>query len=169
MNIPNILTTIRIILIPIYLWIFYTFGENRIKYAILILLIAGITDILDGYIARKFNMITRLGTILDPVADKLTTIAVLISFSTEKLIPLWILLVLAIKELILIIGGSYIYFFKNEKIIAADKFGKIATITFYIAVFFVIFNINPVVKNLLLNLMVVMHLLALTNYLKKSY
>lgn len=169
MNLPNILTTIRIILVPVYLWVFYTFGENKIKYTIIILLIAGVTDILDGYIARKFNMITSLGTVLDPIADKLTTLAVLISFTTEKLIPTWILLVLAMKELILIIGGSYLYFFKDEKIIPSDKFGKIATFTFYMAIFFVIFNISPVVKNLLLNLMVVMHLLALTNYLIKSY
>ena len=165
MNIPNILTTVRIILVPVYLWFFYTFGENKFKYAILILTIAGITDILDGYIARKYNMITRLGTVLDPIADKLTTFAVLISLSSEKLIPIWILLVLVIKELILLLGGSYIYCFKDKKIVSANKFGKIASASFYLAVFFIILDINPAINNLILYLMVIMHLIALTNYL----
>ncbi len=168
MSIPNILTTLRIILVPIYLWIFYTFGENKFKYAILILIIAGITDVLDGYIARKYNMITRLGAVLDPIADKLTTFAVLVSLSSERLIPLWVLLVLIIKESILLLGGSYLYCFRDRKIVSADKFGKIATASFYLAVFFVIFNINPSINSLLLSIMVIFHLLALTNYILKS-
>lgn len=165
MNIPNILTTARIILVPIYLWVFYTYGENKLKYAILILIIAGITDILDGYIARKYNMITRLGTVLDPIADKLTTFAVLLSLSSERLIPFWILLVLAIKEFILLLGGSYLYCFKDRKVVSANKFGKIASASFYLAVFFIILNINPAINNLFLYLMVFLHLIALTNYL----
>ncbi len=169
MNIPNILTVLRIILVPIYLWVFYTFRKNNIIYSVLILVLAGITDILDGYIARKYDIITKLGTILDPIADKLIIFAILISFTSKNMIPLWILFVIGIKEIVMILGGGYLYCFKNKKIIPANKFGKIATASFYIAIFFVAFNINEVISKLFLNITVFLHLLALINYLIISW
>lgn len=163
MNLANILTMSRILLVPIYLLLFYSSFENRLLYSGMVLILSGITDVLDGYVARKYNMVTKLGTMLDPVADKLTTFSVLISFTSIKLIPLWVLIVLGIKELSLLIGGGTLYCFE-KKVIPADKFGKIATVSFYIAVISLIFGLNETVVSILLYITVILHLIAFTNY-----
>jgi cardiolipin synthase len=67
MNIPNILTLFRLFLIPIFILLFFSNIFNYLFYSVLIFLVAGITDILDGYIARKYSLITKLGTVLDPL------------------------------------------------------------------------------------------------------
>jgi len=131
MNIPNTLTVIRLGLIPVFIW-FYHIGEPTT--ALIIYLIAGVTDILDGYIARRFNMMTKLGTMLDPLADKLMLIAALGCLTYSKLIPNWVLYVVLLKEGILIIGGLVMYFSHIKRVIPSNVFGKVATIVFYIAV-----------------------------------
>ena len=98
MNIPNMLTMLRIVLVPVYLYCFYTIKEDRLFYAGIVFIIAGISDLLDGYIARKFDLKTKVGAALDPLADKLMTFAVLISFTTAGLIPFWVLLIMELKR-----------------------------------------------------------------------
>lgn len=165
MNLANRLTLTRIFLVPIYLLLFYSKLENKIVYAGILLILSGITDILDGYIARKYDMVTKLGTVLDPIADKLTTFAVLISYTSYKLISPWILVVLGIKELALLIGGGILYCVGDKEIIPANKFGKGATICFYIAIISVIFSLPKTVVNTLFYMAVFFHLLAFFNYL----
>ena len=121
MNLANILTMSRIILVPIYLFLFYSSFENRLLYSGMILILSGFTDVLDGYIARKYNMVTKLGTMLDPIADKLTTFTVLISYTSINLLPLWILIVLGLKELSLLIGGGILYYNEKTAIPAKDR------------------------------------------------
>lgn len=70
MNIANIITILRIFLIPVYLYFFYSNLDNSILYSGLIFIAAGISDVLDGYIARKYDMSTKLGIVLDPIADR---------------------------------------------------------------------------------------------------
>ena len=108
MKIPNLISIFRLFLIPVFLLVFHSDIENRILYSGLIFLLAGISDILDGYIARKYNLTSKLGAMLDPLADKLMSFAVLISFTTVKLIPLWILIPFLIKELIMIFGAAFL-------------------------------------------------------------
>ena len=115
MNIPNILTLLRIILVPIYLLVFFSNLKNRVLLAGLIFILAGISDVLDGYIARKYDLITKLGSVLDPFADKMMTFAVLISFTWAKLIPSWILIALGIKEMLMISGGAYYIYLRVIK------------------------------------------------------
>lgn len=165
MNIPNILTTSRIILVPIYLYVFYTTGENHLLYAGLIFMLAGITDLLDGHIARKYDQVTDLGAMLDPFADKLMTFAVLISFTTTNLIPAWIIKVLGLKELTMIIGGVILFTFKGKQVLPADKYGKIATTSFYLAILSVIFKTPFVVIKTLFILTVALNIIAFLNYL----
>lgn len=165
MNLANGLTLSRIFLIPIYLLFFYSTLEKRIVYAGIVLILSGITDILDGYIARKYDMITKLGTALDPVADKLTTFAVLVSFNSYGLIPPWILIVLGMKELALIVGGGILYYFGGEKVIPANKFGKVATFSFYVAIISVILPLPQTMTNILLYIAITFHLFAFFNYL----
>ncbi len=165
MNIANILTIIRIILVPIYLRIFFSNRANGILLAGIIFILAGITDVLDGYIARKYNMTTKLGTVLDPLADKLMTFAVLFSLTWSKLIPVWIILALGLKELTMIIGGAILYLFKGNQVMPSNIFGKAATVCFYAATLSIIFRLGPGISKLLFILTVVLNIIAFINYL----
>ena len=110
MTIPNLLSVIRILLIPVFAYLFY--NDQKII-AVIILAASGLSDLFDGKIARKYNQISALGKILDPVADKLTqlTIAVMLFIDFRKadntLINAfgWIFLVFLIKEAVMLIGG----------------------------------------------------------------
>lgn len=139
MNIPNILTLIRLFLIPIFVLVFFT--NESLLYPIIIFIIAGITDVADGYIARKYNKVTKAGIVLDPIADKLMLITVLLCSSYKDFVPYWLPLVVIIKELIMITGGVLLYN-KDYTVIPANIFGKIATSLFYVSVFILYFNNN---------------------------
>lgn len=165
MNIPNILTTIRFLLIPIFLWIFYSNVDNNILYATYIFILAGITDILDGYIARTFNMITKWGIALDPLADKLMQITVLVCFTDKGYLPLWVIIVIGIKELLMILGALFLYYFVDKTVIPANKYGKVATVSFYVAILAIAFNVNKIISYILITLTVILTIIAFINYL----
>ena len=100
--VPNILTLIRFILIaPIVVAI----ANESFIIAVIFLIISGITDVLDGWIARKFNFITDFGELMDPFADKATQIAILVTLAVKGIIPFWILAVVVIKEFAMISRG----------------------------------------------------------------
>ncbi|MBU5439049.1 CDP-diacylglycerol--glycerol-3-phosphate 3-phosphatidyltransferase [Tissierella sp. MSJ-40] len=164
MNIPNILTILRIFLIPVYLYFFYSSLENRILYAGIIFIIAGISDVLDGHIARKYNKITKLGSVLDPFADKMMTFAVLISFTSAKLIPSWILMAIGLKEVLMILGGFILYLFKGNQVLPANKYGKVATLSFYAATLSVVFRMPSIISKLLFFTTVILNITAFINY-----
>ena len=85
--IPNILSIIRLALVPAFVVVFFSESPNAQLYAGLIFILASLTDALDGFIARRFNMVTRLGRILDPLADKLMTVSALLCVTVAGLIP----------------------------------------------------------------------------------
>ncbi|GFN36075.1 CDP-diacylglycerol--glycerol-3-phosphate 3-phosphatidyltransferase [Tepidimicrobium xylanilyticum] len=166
MNIPNILTIFRILLVPIYLILFYSANKNRIIYGAIVFILAGISDFLDGHIARKYDLKTKLGAALDPLADKLMTFAVLISFTTEGLIPFWVLLIMGAKEGLMIIGGFMLYLLKDKKVLPSNKYGKIATFSFYVAILSIVFKFpDPNITKILILVTVVLNMLAFINYL----
>lgn len=165
MNIPNLLTILRITLVPIYLFAFFSNIENKLLVSGLIFLLAGITDLLDGKIARKYNLITKLGIVLDPIADKMMTFAVLISFTYGGLIPFWILIALGIKEILLILGGGILYLFKGKQVLPSNKYGKLATVSFYIAALSVVFKLGEMASLVLFLITVGLNILAFINYL----
>ncbi len=165
MNIPNMLTILRILLIPVYLFFFYSSLENNILFAGIVFILAGFSDVLDGYIARKYNLISKLGVVLDPIADKLMTFAVLITFTTKGIIPSWILITIGIKELVMIFGGSILYLFKGKQVLPSNKFGKIATLSFYAATLSIVFKLPEIVSATLFIVTVILNIIALINYL----
>ena len=128
-NIPNILTILRFILIPIILYFIFT---KHYLLGFIFFTISGITDILDGAIARKFNLVTNFGKLMDPLADKLTQISVLATLVFQKIIPFWILVVVLLKELLMIIGASFLY--GKDVVVYSKWFGKLATVLFYLAI-----------------------------------
>lgn len=128
-HIPNILTMCRFALIP---FIFGAILQKDYVSAFVFLTLSGITDVLDGFIARKFNFITNFGKLIDPLADKSTQIATLIALTYIKIIPVWILIIVFIKEVIMIAGASFLY---GKKLVVSSRwYGKLATVIFYIAV-----------------------------------
>lgn len=160
MNIPNILTVFRLILIPVFIIIFFSKNPNSLLYSIIIFLIAGLTDFLDGYLARRYKLTTRVGAVLDPLADKLMLITVLTCLVIKTYIPIWVLVIIAAKEVFMIFCGIFLY--KKGTIIASNLFGKASTIFFYISIFILVFSED--IGIYLLYISVCTALVALVNY-----
>ncbi len=128
-HVPNILTVIRFLLIPFILYFIFT---EKYVAALVMLTVSGITDILDGIIARKFNCITNFGKLIDPLADKTTQISILAALTFKGIIPLWMLIVVFVKEFAMIAGASFLY--GKELVVSSRWFGKLATVLFYLAI-----------------------------------
>lgn len=128
-HIPNALTILRFILIPFIVG--YLSEENYIL-AFVFLTLSGLTDVLDGFIARKFNFITNFGKLIDPLADKATQVSVLATLTLQHIIPLWILVIVILKECIMIAGASFLY--GKELVVSSKWYGKLSTVLFYVAI-----------------------------------
>ncbi len=128
-NIPNALSLFRLLLLPLFA-VLYLCGQ--LYWAVAILVLSGLSDMFDGLIARKCNQITEIGKLLDPIADKVTQIVVLVCLTATypALVPLFI--VCFIKELLQAIGG-WILLSRNAVIRSSNWYGKVSTILFYIA------------------------------------
>lgn len=141
MNLANKLTIIRILLIPFFL-IFITL-EN-VPYgkfiAIVIFILASITDKLDGYIARSRNQITRFGKFMDPLADKLLVTAALISLVEYHIIPTWVAMIIIAREFA--VTGLRAVAASDGIVIAASPWGKVKTVTQIVAIILALVNLN---------------------------
>ena len=126
--VPNALTVIRFLLIPI---IVIACVQGQYILAIAVLSISGLTDILDGTIARKYNYITDFGKLMDPLADKATQISLLTTLFIKGAIPIWILAVVVLKEFCMVSGASFLY--GKELVVSSKWYGKLATVLFYVA------------------------------------
>lgn len=128
MNLPNKLTMLRIILVPFFV-LFMTLGNSPAfrLIAMVIFIVASLTDMLDGKIARKYGLITNFGKLMDPLADKVLVMSAMICFVALDITPAWIVIVILAREFLvtslrLIAAGEGV-------VIAADKWGKIKTVT----------------------------------------
>ena len=133
-NIPNTLSFIRIIIIiPFVLY----FLNDDYLFAALVLIFSGLSDMLDGIIARKLNQITKVGKVLDPVADKLTLTAVVICMGIKfsEIFPLVVILIL--KDLSMLVAGSFLLK-KGIEPPAAKWYGKLSTVFFYVSVIIIV-------------------------------
>lgn len=127
--IPNFLTVLRFFLIPFT--VYYLVNDQFIL-AIIFLTLSGLTDVLDGAIARKFNFITNFGKLIDPLADKITQLSLLGTLVIKNIIPLWILVVVLIKEAAMVAGASFLY--GQELVVSSKWYGKASTVLFYLAI-----------------------------------
>jgi cardiolipin synthase (CMP-forming) len=121
MNIPNSLTILRILLIPVYIGLLV---YERFDQALIVLLVAGLTDALDGTIARAANQRTRLGAFLDPLADKLLLTSGFITLSSIHLIPSWVTIVVVSRDAMLLLGTAVAQFIESHIDIAPTFLGK---------------------------------------------
>lgn len=133
-NVPNVLTMIRMGLIPVY-WVLIL-KDLRME-ALSVYAIASLTDLLDGYIARRYRLITDFGKLMDPVADKLMVISVMLSMVLKKVIPLLPLIILATKEIMMLLGAG-VMLSKGEVVFAkwAGKLAQAVIVTSLVLCFF---------------------------------
>ncbi|MDR1117209.1 MAG: CDP-diacylglycerol--glycerol-3-phosphate 3-phosphatidyltransferase [Oscillospiraceae bacterium] len=132
MNVPNALSLLRIFMVPVFVCVFFMDTPNAHRYAGIIFATAFATDVLDGYIARKYNKITRLGRVLDPLADKLMTFAAILCVGIKSIIPLWIVVCFFIKEMMMGLGALLMYK-KTDDVLPSNMLGKASTVIFFTA------------------------------------
>jgi cardiolipin synthase (CMP-forming) len=162
LNIPNFLTALRILIVPIF---GYFLMKEQYLTAILLFLVGGLTDILDGYIARKYDMITSIGKLADPLADKLMQITALIVlvFQSNPLIPVSVLIIVVAKEAFMVTGSMLLYK-RGKNIVSANWYGKLATVILYSAIFMTIIvkmeKFNNKYTNTLIDVFVIIAVIA---------
>ena len=96
LTLPNVLSALRLVGVPVFLWLLFT---NQDIWAFVVLALSGLTDYLDGKIARRFNLVSRVGQLLDPLADRLYVLTTLVALTIRDIIPLWLLIVLVGRDL----------------------------------------------------------------------
>ena len=148
-TIPNILTFFRLCLIPVIVWL-YCFRKDYI-WSTSILVLSGLTDVIDGIIARKFNMVSDFGKIFDPIADKLTQIITLFCLVTRFRFMIIPLVILTVKEIIAA-SLNMLAIKKTGKVTGAVWHGKLTTVLLYVtmAIHLIWFNITALVSNILI-------------------
>lgn len=165
-TVPNIISFLRIVFIIPFI-IFFQKTEYITAFSFIVL--SGISDCLDGFLARKLNQVSELGKMLDPVADKLTLVVVIICLGTIMLPIIPLVSALVIKDISMLLGGYYLIR-KGITPPAAKWYGKLATIIFYISVCTIVFcraflhYENAVLVLILLSLTVVAMMFALVKY-----
>jgi len=125
--VPNILTVLRLILVPVFVAVFFNFPEQP-ALAMAVYAAAMLTDALDGRIARAYNCVSVFGTLIDPLADKLMTLASVVCLAWSRVIPLPAMVLVAIREVTMIAVGTYAA--KANIVIPACFPGKLATVLF---------------------------------------
>ena len=151
--IPNILCYIRIILIPIFVITYLKATDLKDYYvASAIIILSGLTDFADGYIARRFNMVTEIGKLIDPVADKLSQAAILLVLMIKIEYMYLFVILFVIKELFMAIN-KYVLFRRGKKLDVAQWYGKVSTAVFYVAM--VVIILMPTLGTVWVNTLVV--------------
>ena len=163
LTIPNLLSFFRLCMIPVFMWLYCV--ERNYLWTGIILIISGLTDTVDGIIARKFNMISDLGKVLDPIADKVTQVAMLFCLLTRFPLMIAPLALMVVKEFFMGVTGLLVIQ-KTGKVFGADWHGKVNTWLLYAMMIIHVFwyNIPDVVSKVLIGICVVMMLISLVLY-----
>lgn len=172
MNLPNKITMLRVLLIPFFVVFMLVPGIPAGKYiALAIFIVASLTDTLDGYIARKYDLISNFGKFMDPLADKLLVSAALISFVALGTMPAWVVIIIISREFI--ISGFRLVASDAGVVIAASWWGKIKTITQMIMSIVLIMDIDCtfmyVLGQVLIYLALALTVISLVDYLVKNW
>lgn len=172
MNLPNKLTLFRIILIPFFVFFLFTgcVGEAGKYIALGIFAVASLTDLFDGKIARKYNLVTNFGKFMDPIADKLLVSSALISFVGLNRLQAWIVIILIAREFI--ISGFRLVASDSGIVLAASWWGKFKTAFQMIMCILLIINIQnnvfTVINNGFIYISLALSVISLADYLIKN-
>ena len=174
MNLPNKLTVVRVLMIPFFVWFMLPSlgGEMAASkwIALAIFCIASLTDLLDGKIARKYNLVTNFGKFMDPLADKLLVGAAMICLVEMGRLPAWIVIVIISREFI--ISGFRLIASDNGIVIAASYWGKFKTV-FQMAMIIVLIaaiegSVFAVVEQILIWVSLILTIVSLVDYIRKN-
>lgn len=167
-HIPNTLTILRFFIIP---FIVYYLIKDQYMSAFILLFISALTDVLDGAIARKFNIITNFGKLIDPLADKITQISILFTILFKGIIPLWIVVIVLLKEAFMVCGASFLY--GRDLVVSSKWYGKAATVLFYLAIatslIIRMFSINKSFDMIIYYFALIMTIFSLIMYFRDFY
>ena len=172
MNTPNKLTIARVIMIPFFVaFLMYDITGAADKWiALVIFVAASLTDTLDGYLARKYNLVTNFGKFMDPLADKLLVSSAMICLIQMDKLPAWIVIVIISREFI--ISGFRLVAADNGIVIAASYWGKFKTVSQMILIILMIMDIqNPVFQTLITVFIVIavaLTIISLADYIVKN-
>ena len=171
MNLPNKLTVMRVILIPFFVAALLNDNGSSQTMRIVanvIFIVASLTDLFDGKIARKYNLVTNFGKFMDPLADKLLVCSALICLIQLGQLPAWVVIIIISREFI--ISGFRLVAADNGIVIAASYWGKFKTTFQMIAVILMIFNIPALatVTMIMLVIAVVLTVISLVDYVAKN-
>lgn len=171
MNLPNKLTILRVCMIPFFVVVLlYDQGNNQTARLIadVIFIAASLTDLLDGKIARKYNLVTNFGKFMDPLADKLLVCSALICLIELGQLPAWIVIIIISREFI--ISGFRLVASDNGVVIAASYWGKFKTVFQMLTVILMIINLPALalVTRICLLIAVVLTIISLADYVVKN-
>ena len=172
MNTPNKLTIARVIMIPFFVaFLMYDITGAADKWiALVIFVVASLTDTLDGYLARKHNLVTNFGKFMDPLADKLLVCSALICFTAMGKLAAWITIVIIAREFI--ISGFRLVAADNGIVIAASKWGKLKTICQMVMIIVLLLHFRGqvawVIEQVLIYLALALTIISLLDYLYKN-
>ncbi len=167
MNIANKLTVLRIIMIPFFMVALYRYDNNMSWIPLVIFVVASLTDFLDGYLARKNNLITDFGKFLDPIADKLLVISALVYFSEVGRVAGYLTFIIIAREII--VSGFRIIAANENIVLAASKMGKAKTVTTMLTIIFMlIFKQYVLIENILIYLTVLLTIISGVEYIWKN-
>lgn len=172
MNLPNKLTTLRVIMIPFFVFfLLWQNGENRTfrMIALALFIIASLTDLLDGKIARKYNLVTNFGKFMDPLADKLLVCSALICLIELNALPAWMVIIIISREFI--ISGFRLIASDNGVVIAASYWGKFKTTFQMVSVVLLILDIPALalVTTICVWIALVLTIVSLVDYIYKNH
>lgn len=173
MNLPNKLTTLRVFMIPFFVFfLLYQGGENTTfrMISLVLFIVASLTDLLDGKIARKYNLVTNFGKFMDPLADKLLVSSAMICLIPMDKLPAWIVIVIISREFI--ISGFRLVASDSGIVIAASYWGKFKTVSQMFMIIFLILdlpgNIASVIETVLIYLALILTVVSLIDYIVKN-
>lgn len=172
MNLPNKLTTLRVIMIPFFVFfLLYQGGENSTfrMISLVLFIVASLTDLLDGKIARKYNLVTNFGKFMDPLADKLLVCAALICLTELEQLPAWMVIIIISREFI--ISGFRLVASDNGIVIAASYWGKFKTTFQMVAVILLILNMSALttITTICVWAALALTIISLIDYIAKNH
>ena len=166
LTVPNLITVVRFLGTPLFVWL--VLAHQEYGWGVFVLSVMGSTDWIDGYVARKLNQTSKLGRIMDPVADRVALVAVIITMVIAGLLPLWLLLLLLIPDVVLL--GATLYYFRGDADLKVTLLGKTRTAALMIGTPMLLLakalesEVTFTVSWILLGAAMIMHVIAFSQY-----
>ena len=165
--VPNIISIFRICLVPVFILVYFIDERDTKIYAIIVYACAAFSDFLDGFLARKYKASSNLGKLLDPLGDKVMTFTVLLCITIDGILPVWTVVIVGVKEILMAIGGFVVHRVAHVEIPASNIIGKVSTVVFFlVCVTVMLFEIPGNIIVIMVSCAILLALLALASYIR---